>query len=93
MLSGKDNGISEMDAEKLISPVQCQGARSMLGLSQEDLAKAVGVSDRTIHGFERARGRIARPTQLAIRKVLEARGARFVERDGEVGVMVQDRAA
>jgi DNA-binding XRE family transcriptional regulator len=88
MLSGNGNGISEMDAEKPIDPVQCRGARSMLGLSQEELAAAVGVSDRTIHGFEKAKGKIARPTQLAIRKVLEARGARFVEANGSVGVLV-----
>jgi DNA-binding XRE family transcriptional regulator len=82
------NGIFDMDAEKLISPVQCKGARGMLGLSQEDLAAAVGVSDRTIHGFERRRGEINRPTRIAIRKVLEARGARFVESGDQVGVLI-----
>jgi DNA-binding XRE family transcriptional regulator len=78
-------------SEKLISPVQCKGARSMLGLSQENLAVAVGVSDRTIHGFERRRGEINRPTRIAIRKVLEARGARFVESGDQVGVLVVEK--
>lgn len=81
------NGIYEMVAEKPIAPSQCRAARSMLGLSQDDLAKAVGVSDRTIFGFERGQGKIAKPTQLAIRKVLEARGIRFVETADEFGVL------
>jgi DNA-binding XRE family transcriptional regulator len=88
MTNRSANGIFDMDAGKLIYPVQCKGARSMLGLSQEDLAAAVGVSDRTIHGFEKRRGEINRPTRIAIRQVLEARGACFVESGDQVGVLI-----
>jgi DNA-binding XRE family transcriptional regulator len=82
------NGIFDMDPEKLISPVQCRMARGGLGLSQEALATAVGVSDRTILGFEKQSWEVNRPTRIAIRQVLEARGARFVESGDQVGVLV-----
>lgn len=81
---------AELDShEDVVPPLLCRAARKMLGLSQDELAKAVGVSDRTIHGFEKGQGRIARPTQLAIRKVLEARGVRFIAAEGELGVLVR----
>lgn len=87
MRSRKVNGIYEMDAEKLIAPSQCRMARSAAQLSQRELAAAIGVSERTILGFEKG-AEINRPTRIAIKAALEARGARFIEDDdGAVGVL------
>lgn len=92
MLTGKDNGISEVAMEKPIDALHCRLARTGIGWSQEQLAKAIGVSDRTIHGFEKG-GTVARRTVIALRAVLEANGVRFVEQGDQIGVMVPRMAA
>lgn len=81
------NGISAMDAEKPLDPVQCRIGRVGIGLSQGALARAIGASERTIYGYEKGE-RVGLPTALAIRQVLEARGCRFWEGGGEIGVTV-----
>lgn len=75
-----------MHAETLIEPMQCRAARAALGLSQEGLASAVGMSDRTIHGFEKG-APISRAARMAIRLALEGRGCRFVIDRDQFGVL------
>lgn len=92
MPSRSVNGISEVPMEKPLDGLHCKLARTGIGWSQEQLAKAIGVSDRTIHGFEKG-SPIARRTMIAIRAVLENNGVSFVERDDQIGVMVPRMAA
>ena len=60
-----------------VTPGQCRQARDRLYWSQEDLAKAVGVSAETVATFEA--GELVEPNdcQSAIREVLESVGIGF----------------
>ena len=49
----------------------------MLGISVEELAKALGLSDATLRRFEKGQGQPLRATATAIQALLEARGAEF----------------
>ena len=51
----------------------------MIQLKVEDLAEAARVSANTISRFEREEGLMRRATEDAIRRVMEAHGARFAE--------------
>ena len=64
-----------------ISPVQCKGARAMLGWSQDELAQRAGVAKQTLADFERgSRSPYAR-TLADIQKALEAGGVEFTDGD------------
>ena len=69
----------------IISKSQAKAARAGLGLRREDLAKAAGVSERTITDFERGAREPILATRQAIRRALEEAGAIF-EADGHVTV-------
>ncbi|WP_242494148.1 helix-turn-helix domain-containing protein [Salipiger sp. IMCC34102] len=65
----------------------------MLGLSQDDLVKASGISKRTIAGFELASGNPSERTIRAIRLALQEAGAEFIEENGGgVGVRLRKRS-
>lgn len=59
-----------------ISAAQCLKARTMLQLTEAELASAIGKAEATVRRFE-AGGRVGFATALAIRWQLEARGCRF----------------
>lgn len=54
-----------------------KAARVKLGLDQEQLAKAAGVSATTISNFESGKATPYETTRLAIQEALEARGIVF----------------
>ncbi len=61
-----------------ISPQQCRAARGLFAMTQQELAKASGVSVRTIASFEDATDRYPVAANLvAIRRALEEVGAVF----------------
>jgi transcriptional regulator with XRE-family HTH domain len=68
----------------------CRMARSGLRWSLNDLARHSGVSRRTIARFELG-GRVNPETVLSLRRALEAAGAKFIESDEAVGVVLKDR--
>lgn len=75
----------------MIKPAQIRAARSMLELSQPDLAASAGVSVSTL---KRAEGKIQPPASqdavTAIRKALEAAGVDFIaENGGGAGVRLK----
>lgn len=69
----------------MVSIRQIKAARALVGMSQNDLAKASGVSVPTIKRLESQEGEMGgRPaTILAIRSALEAAGVIFVPENGE----------
>jgi predicted transcriptional regulator len=67
-----------------ISIRQVKAARALLAWSQDDLAKASGVSVPTIARLEAVDGQVGgrQATAHAIRTALEAAGVHFIEENG-----------
>ncbi len=76
-----------MDADVLL-PAQIRAARGLLGWSQERLAEAAAIGLSTVRDFEAMRGAGSRRSLAAMRRALEAGGARFIAGSGEVGAGV-----
>jgi transcriptional regulator with XRE-family HTH domain len=70
----------------MISPQQCQVARTLLGWSQAELAARANVSDATLSRFERE-GKVDLIAAIAIRHVMEGAKVEFFQHaDGTSGV-------
>jgi transcriptional regulator with XRE-family HTH domain len=75
-----------------ITGAQCRGARGLLGMTQAELARASGVSLRTITHFEANERRPITPILVALRKALEDAGIEFIaENGGGPGVRIAQR--
>ena len=68
--------------------IQCRMARSGLRWSLSDLAEQSGVSRRTIARFELG-GRVSAESREAMRRTLEGAGAKFIEDDQTIGVVLE----
>jgi predicted transcriptional regulator len=68
-----------------ITGPQIRGARSMLGLTQKELAAAASVSEPTIKRLEGQPGALTghSTTIAAVVRALEDRGAIFISENGE----------
>jgi transcriptional regulator with XRE-family HTH domain len=72
-----------------ILPVQCFLAREALGWAATDLARAAGVSRRTVADFERG-GSLKASTVEAIQHALERAGVIFIDaNDGGPGARLR----
>jgi transcriptional regulator with XRE-family HTH domain len=70
-----------------IGPEQCRAARALLGWSQEDLARASGVSRATLIDFERGERQPIASNLKMIQAALERAGIEFtITSDNRVGV-------
>jgi transcriptional regulator with XRE-family HTH domain len=70
-----------------IRPEQCRAARALLGLSQEELARAAGISRATLIDFERGE-REPIFANLKIQAALERAGIEFTAApDNRIGVL------
>ncbi|PWC53624.1 helix-turn-helix domain-containing protein [Azospirillum sp. TSO22-1] len=66
-----------------IDPGQCRAARALIGWSQDDLARASGVTKKSIADFER--GAVAKPqprTMRDLRAAFEGAGLEFIFPNG-----------
>ena len=73
---------AEAADEAAISPDQCRAARTVLDLSQRDLARAAGLGRSTVADYER-RARSPNPANLtALRDALEVAGVAFIDPNG-----------
>jgi transcriptional regulator with XRE-family HTH domain len=70
-------GVWRLDGEVAIIPEQCKAARELLGMSQAALAQAAQVNRVTIIAFENRQNNPRRNNLDAIRRALEAAGAKF----------------
>lgn len=66
-----------------MTPAQCRAARALVGISQDELAKASAVAKATIAAFELNQRQPYARTLDAIRAALEAAGVIFVSENGE----------
>jgi DNA-binding XRE family transcriptional regulator len=69
--------------------VHCRMARTGLRWSLDELARQSGVSRRTIARFELG-GRVSAETLEALRNTFENAGAKFIEADQLVGVVLRN---
>lgn len=73
---------TEAADEATISPEQCRAARTVLNLSQTNLARAAGIGRSTVADYERG-VRTPNPANLAaLRDALEAAGIAFIDLNG-----------
>jgi transcriptional regulator with XRE-family HTH domain len=75
-----------------INAVQIRGARAMLGMLQQELAEAAGLSQRALAAIEIGESKPRRGTLEKLQAVLEAAGAVFIETDTGVGVLVTSKS-
>jgi len=68
-----------------ITPEKCRAARAMLGMSQEELCAAAGISRTTLVFFERGERSPEKETLAAIEKALTRPGVVFVDKVGHIG--------
>ncbi len=78
----------------MVSPAQLRAARSLLGMSQTEIAEATGLSTMTIKRAEGAGLPVpSRETLDKIRAALEAAGVEFIaENGGGAGVRLKKPA-
>lgn len=67
---------------KIISPLQCRGARAILNLSRADLSEISGVAAATIGTFETESAETRANIISRLRTALESEGAEFLDTDG-----------
>lgn len=73
-----------------MTPAQCRAARAIVGLSQDDLAKASAVAKATIAAFELGQRQPYARTLDAMRSALEGAGVEFIaENGGGAGVRLK----
>ena len=79
-----------MSQEKsAITRKQILGARALLEITQEDLAAAIGISDRALYMIETGNAQPRRSTLAKLRAELERRGIEFIN---GTGVKLKDPA-
>lgn len=64
-----------------MTPAQCRAARAWLDMSQDQLAKAAGVSLSTVRDFEKGRREPIANNLRAMRNALEVQGIAFTPTD------------
>jgi transcriptional regulator with XRE-family HTH domain len=65
-----------------MTPAQCRSARSLLGLTQSELARAAGLGLSTVVDFEKERRQVSQQAISAIRIALEQAGITFIQANG-----------
>ena|SRR5438067_13370551 len=75
-----------------ITPAQCRAARSLLEITQSDLAEAAKLGLSTVVDFERKRRRVSALAIRAIQRALSESGVEFInENGGGPGVRLRKR--
>jgi len=73
-----------------LTPQQCAGARAMLGLSRDDLARLAQAARSTLADFEAGKRSPHPRTLAAVRSALEIAGIEFIpENGGGAGVRLK----
>lgn len=72
----------------MLTPAQVRGARAMLEMKQEDLAKAAGTQRSVLAAFEGGQSTPREATLERIKAVLEHRGIAFIESEAGTGLLL-----
>jgi transcriptional regulator with XRE-family HTH domain len=77
----------------MIYPIQIRAARSLLGISQDELAKAASISVITVKRIEAAGTEMkgTAQTMARIQRALETQGIEFIDQDEKKGPGVRLR--
>lgn len=70
----------------LPTPDQIRAARSLLGLSQEEIARMAGVSRRTIVTLESGSATVDETTMMSVVAFFVSAGVRFVSAEDRIGL-------
>ena len=65
-----------------MTPSQCRAARSLLDLTQSELANAAKLGLSTIVDFERERRIVSQEAVVTLRTTLETGGVEFIDENG-----------
>jgi transcriptional regulator with XRE-family HTH domain len=74
-----------------ITAAQSKGARAMLGMSRNRLARAASITARTLADFERGARQPRASTLRLLQSALETAGIVFIDGDDTIGPGVQLR--
>lgn len=72
----------------MITGSQLRAARALLDWTQEELAAASGVTERTIRSLEDGKSRPFASTTNRLREAVEAAGITFLETQAGIGVLL-----
>jgi DNA-binding XRE family transcriptional regulator len=78
----------KLASDQLINGLICRGARSMLGLSQEDLSERAGCGRKLLNDFENDIHVPSADKVLDLRRTLEECGAVFLSTNDGIGIAV-----
>lgn len=74
-----------------LSSAQCRAARSLVGMNQNDLCAAAGITIKTLSDFEAGKTKPYARTLDALRAAMEAAGVVFIpENGGGAGVRLRE---
>ena len=65
-----------------MKPAQSRAARSLLDMTQSELAKAAKLGLSTVVDFERERRSVSEEAVITLRKTLERAGVEFIDENG-----------
>ena len=65
-----------------MTPAQSRAARSLLDMTQSQLAESAGLGLSTVVDFERDRRPVSDEATKALRRALEAAGVEFIDENG-----------
>ena len=65
-----------------MTPSQCRAARSLLDMTQSQLANAADLGLSTVVDFERERRLVSEEAAIALRRALETAGVEFIDENG-----------
>jgi transcriptional regulator with XRE-family HTH domain len=71
------SGDAAIRAERVAFAAQVRSARSALGWSQQELASAAGVAQRSIFRLEQGDADVRRATAVAVEQALKSQGVTF----------------
>lgn len=77
--------------KKGMTPLLCRTARTLVGLSQAELAELAGVTTLTVRNYEGEKTEPSYKTWRAIRTALEKAGVLFLDEDDKAGPGVRLR--
>ena len=72
----------------MLTPAQVRGARAMLEMKQDDLAKAAGTQRSVLAAFEGGQSTPREATLERIKAVLEAKGIVFLQSEVGTGLLL-----